>query len=150
MNKAEILAEIATEVEAVGDVNLAGTPDSIANIRTYDVSVYYTINPENDLQKGTQIIYVKNEGDVTETAYRGRKRLKNYVAPVQEADGNAIIFSNLTGMVAAGGFSFMGTVDLASGTKAGLIELEYAGSVLKQVAITIIGGNVVTVPYKKV
>jgi len=94
MNKEELLAEIATEVVSVGDIqHKPGDDDAIANIRTYDVTVYNTINSNNDLQKSTQVIYVKDESSETETAYRGRTHVTNYTEPVND---EAVLLARFT------------------------------------------------------
>jgi hypothetical protein len=81
MNKAELMTQIATNVEVVGDNSLVGVADSVANIRQYDVVVYYLVDADGALQKGTQCIYVKDEGADNEVAYFGRNEVKNYVEP---------------------------------------------------------------------
>lgn len=77
--KAQILAEIASNVYEVHESSEVNPNDRPGGLRTYDVICTIDLNTEGTLKnKVTQRMYVKNEGTVEESAWLGGKLVESY------------------------------------------------------------------------
>jgi len=152
MTKSELLQDLSTKVQAVGN-NLLVSIDSIANIRVYDVDVYVTIDAQGTESMLTQRIHVRSEDSPEESAsYAGRLRF-NYEEPEAPVNGNKMIFELLEGMVAQSqikSYSFSHTIELAAGTKAGVFTIVNLDDTESQKAFSVIDGQIISAEYKRI
>ena len=145
--KQALLTTLAADVISVGDSKLIGT-DVIANIRQYDVQVYYINNSEGHALKGTQAVYVKDEDTPEEDAYFGSRQIKNHVSPAVEVDTKKAAFNGILTQYGAANVSFSG-VEKFDGLDVGIFTL-FAGEANEaKIGVTMFAGDTAPtiVPY---